>query len=81
MIGHWADKWLELETYTPRGVPVSGQDFRFLAMLGDSAYRINVFNGSLAGKWKEHRPEENTRTGMAWDRSSDFQVLADYLLF
>jgi len=43
----WADMALRLEHYFTSREPISGQDVRFLALLGDSVYLISQYNVSL----------------------------------
>lgn len=47
LISLWADKYLELEQYFVQHPTVSRLDPLFLSLLGDSVYRINVYNHAL----------------------------------
>jgi hypothetical protein len=50
LISLWADKYYELEDYFLQHTYMSRLDPKFLALLGDSVYRINVFNQELTNR-------------------------------
>lgn len=56
LIDLWADKFVELERYFKQRRIVCKRDKDFLILLGNSVYRINVYNSALWGKLEKHKP-------------------------